>query len=45
MVMDFWGAQHRARKQTAVYLVLFVVLTLAIAFLIEAALRYGTQEQ
>ena len=45
MAMDFWGAQRRARKQTAVYLVFFVALTLVIAFLIEAALRYGIQEQ
>jgi heat shock protein HtpX len=41
--MDFWGAQRRARKQTAIYLSLFVFLTLLIALFIEAALRYFTQ--
>ena len=45
MGMDFWKAQRRARKQTAVYLTLFTALTLVIAFLIEAGLRYIGQEQ
>lgn len=43
MAMDFWDAQRRARKQTAIYLSLFVFLTLVIALFIEAALRYFTQ--
>ena len=45
MAMDFWGAQRRARKQTAVYLSLFVVLTLVISILIEVALRHFAGDQ
>ncbi len=43
--MDFWEAQRRARKQTAVYLVLFALLTLAAAFLAELGIRYVAQDQ
>jgi heat shock protein HtpX len=45
MAMDFWEAQRRARKQTAIYLALFVLLTLAIALFIEIALRYFSKNQ
>ena len=45
MVMDFWEAQRRARKQTAVYLLLFVLLTGAAALFVELGLRYVAADQ
>ena len=45
MAMDFWGAQRRARKQTALYLVLFALLTLGAAFLAEMGIRYFAKDQ
>ena len=45
MAMDFWAAQRRARKQSAVYLFLFMALTLIIAAFIEIAIRYCAQNQ
>ncbi len=45
MAMDFWEAQRRARKQTVVYLVLFIFLTLAAACLLELGMRYFAQDQ
>jgi len=38
--MDFWEAQKRARRQTRLYLLLFAILTLLGAALIEYGLRY-----
>lgn len=39
MVMDFWGAQRRARKWTAFYILCFFLLTLGVAIFSEMALR------
>ena len=45
MAMDFWEAQRRARNQTAVYLSLFMFLTVAAAFFIELGMRYFANDQ
>jgi len=39
MAMDFWEAQRRARARTAWYIVVFVVLTIAVAIAAEFAMR------
>lgn len=44
MAMDFWREQSRARKQTAIYLGLFILLTLAGATILEFGMRYFAQE-
>lgn len=44
MAMDFWEAQRRARKQTLIYMTLFVVLTLATALFAEMMLRHFAPE-
>lgn len=38
--MDFWEAQRKARSKTALYLAVFVLLTLLCAVGVEIALRY-----
>lgn len=45
MAMDFWEAQRRARKQTAIYMILFMLLTIAAAFFVEFGLRYVAKDQ
>ncbi len=45
MAMNFWQAQKRARRQTRIYLSLFVLLALVAAFLLELAMRYYGQGQ
>jgi heat shock protein HtpX len=45
MAMDFWAAKRRARKQTAIFLVFFVLLTLSASFLIELAMRTYAKDQ
>lgn len=37
--MDFWAAQKRARKQTTVYLILFLVITVGISVAAELAFQ------
>lgn len=44
MVMDFWDAQRRARRWTAFYLAIFVLLTIAVAIGAEYAMRVLAQE-
>lgn len=44
MAMDFWEAQRRARKQTAIYLALFLGITLVLAVVSEIAFRVFTQQ-
>lgn len=39
MAMNFWEAQRQARKKTAIYLSLFILLTLGVAVVLELALR------
>lgn len=39
MVMDFWAAQKRARSRTTLYVVIFIILTLVVAFLSEWVMR------
>lgn len=39
MAMDFWEAQRRARSRTSLYVTIFIVLTLLVAFISEAAMR------
>lgn len=39
MAMDFWAAQRRARKRTALYVFFFIILTLAVAVGTELVLR------
>lgn len=38
--MDFWEAQRRARKRTALFITVFIILTLIVAFFAEEAMRY-----
>lgn len=44
MAMDFWEAQRRARARTTFYVIIFVILTLAVAAVAELSLRYFTEE-
>lgn len=39
MAFNFWEAQKRARSQTTLYLLIFIALTIGVAFLIEWAMR------
>lgn len=39
MVMNFWEAQRKAKSKTALYLFVFILLTIAGAFLAEVAMR------
>ena len=45
MVMNFWEAQRRARSKTAVYMVVFALLTIFIALLLEFAMRTFAPDQ
>ena len=45
MVMDFWQAQKRARKQTALYLALFIFLAIIAAVVLEFGMRYFAPDQ
>jgi heat shock protein HtpX len=45
VVVNFWEAQRRARKQTALYLSLFVFLTLIAACFLELGMRYLEPDQ
>jgi heat shock protein HtpX len=40
MAMNFWEAQRRAKSRTALYLTLFIILTVIAAFFAEIAMRY-----
>ena len=40
MAFNFWEAQKRARSQTTLYILIFVLLTIGVAILIEWAMRY-----
>jgi len=42
--MNFWEAQSKARSRTKLYIFVFCVLTLAIALLVEFAIRFLAQE-
>lgn len=42
--MNFWQAQDKARKKTKIYLAAFIIITLLIATLAEAAMRYFAGE-
>lgn len=42
--MDFWLAQRRARNKTTIYVTLFIFLTLVVAILLEAAMRYFAED-
>jgi heat shock protein HtpX len=44
MVMNFWEAQRRARSRTALYLTVFMLLTIAVACVAEYALRAFAEE-
>lgn len=37
--MNFWAAQKRARKKTNIYLAVFIVITVGVAFLLEIVMR------
>lgn len=37
--MDFWAAQKRAMSKTKIYVTIFIILTLFVAFLLEVAMR------
>ena len=39
MAMDFWAAQRRARSKTKLYVTIFILLTLVVAFFSEVAMR------
>ena len=39
MVMNFWQAQREAKTKTALYIGIFIVLTMIAAALAEAAMR------
>lgn len=45
MAMNFWEAQRKARGRTTVYLILFALLTIAVATSAELALRFFAPEQ
>lgn len=45
MVMDFWEAQRRARNKTIQCVILFLILTLAAAFIAEMAMRQFAGDQ
>jgi len=40
MVMNFWEAQRKAKSRTALYVAIFILLTIAASFLAELAMRY-----
>lgn len=40
MVMNFWEAQRKAKSRTALYVTVFIILTLIAAFLGELAMRF-----
>lgn len=44
MVMNFWEAQRRARSRTTLYVAIFIVLTLIVAYISEAAMHTFAQE-
>ncbi len=44
MAMNFWEAQRRARSRTALYVTIFIVLTIVVAFSSEMAMRYLAAE-
>lgn len=44
MAMDFWDAQRRARKKTALYLSLFLGMSLFVGILAEVGYRIATQD-
>ena len=37
--MNFWEAQRQARKRTALYVAVFIILTLIVAYFAEEAMR------
>lgn len=45
MVMNFWEAQRRARSKTTIYLVVFILLTVSVAILLEIAMRTFADQQ
>ena len=44
MAMDFWQAQRHARRQTFIYLVLFLLLSIVAAICLEFGMRYYDPE-
>lgn len=44
MAMNFWEAQKRARSRTTRYLIVFILMTLVIAFLAEMAMQVFAQD-
>src|SRR5580704_13533391 len=45
MVMNFWEAQRRARSKTTIYMVIFALLTISVAILLEFAMRIFAPDQ
>lgn len=41
MGINFWEQQRRARKKTALYVTVFITLTLVVASMVEVALRFA----
>lgn len=44
MAMNFWEAQRRARSRTTLFVILFIILTIITATLVEIGMRYYAQE-
>lgn len=44
MAMNFWEAQRRARSRTTLYVIVFILLTLLVAYIAEEAMRAFAQE-
>ncbi len=44
MAMNFWEAQRKARSRTTRYVILFIILTVAVAIFSEIAMRYFAEE-
>lgn len=44
MVMNFWEAQARARSRTTFFVVLFVILTIAMAIFVEFGMRFFDED-
>lgn len=43
MAMNFWEAQRRARSRTTLYVTIFIILTLLVAYISEQAMRTFAQ--
>lgn len=45
MAMNFWEAQRRAKRKTTLYLTVFILITLIVAFFVELAMRVFAGEE